>query len=51
MDNITVVEALRLNEGQSMVAAPILESCRGLLREIGKVTIEYCKQSMVESLM
>lgn len=44
MDNVTVVEALRLNEGHSMVAAPILESCRVLLREIGKVILEHCNK-------
>ena len=36
MDNVTMVEALRHNEGHSMVAAPLLEGCRMLLREIGK---------------
>lgn len=44
MDNITVVEALKLNEGHTMVAAPVLENCRNTLKEFGKVTIEHCNR-------
>ena len=49
MDNIVVVDALRMNEGHAMVAAPVLEECRFLLREFllrefGKVTIEHCNR-------
>jgi hypothetical protein len=36
-DNLTVVEALTKNEGYSLVAAPILNDCRNLLKEFGKV--------------
>ena len=41
MDNSVVVDAIHLNEGHSMVAAPVLDDCRELLREFGKVTIEH----------
>ncbi|KAI4982641.1 hypothetical protein ZWY2020_023133 [Hordeum vulgare] len=44
MDNIIVVEALRLNEGYSMVTAPLLDDCRELIREFRKVTIEHCNR-------
>lgn len=44
MDNIIVVEALKLNEGHAMVAAPVLEDCRNTLKEFGKVTIEHCNR-------
>nr|XP_020198839.1 spidroin-1-like [Aegilops tauschii subsp. strangulata] len=44
MDNIVVVDCLRLNEGHAMVAAPIFEECRILLRDKGKVTIEHCNR-------
>jgi ribonuclease HI len=44
MDNSVVVDALRLNEGQSMVAGPVLEDCRSLLRDFGKVSIEHCNR-------
>jgi ribonuclease HI len=44
MDNVEVVDALRLNEGQSRVAAPVLEDCRVLLQDFGKVTIEHCNR-------
>jgi ribonuclease HI len=44
MDNITVVDAIRMNEGHAMVAAPVLEDCRELLRDFGKVTIEHCNR-------
>ena len=37
MDNFIVVNALQLNEGQSMVAGPVLDECRELLRGFGKV--------------
>ena len=41
MDNVVMVEPLRFNEGQSMVSAPVLEECRILLQDFGKVTIEH----------
>ena len=44
MDNSVVVDAINLNEGHSMVAAPVLDDCRELLREFGKVTIEHCNR-------
>lgn len=37
-----MVEALQNNEGHSMVAAPILEDCRDILRDFGKVVVEHC---------
>ena len=44
MDNLIVVEALKFNTGQPMVAAPILEDCRKLLRDFGKVFLEHCNR-------
>ena len=41
-DNITVVEALKLNGGYSMMAAPVLDECRSYLEDFGKLTIEHC---------
>ncbi|XBH97489.1 hypothetical protein VPH35_127150 [Triticum aestivum] len=41
-DNITVVEALKLNGGYSMVAGPVLDECRSYLDDFGKFTIEHC---------
>lgn len=41
-DNITLVEAINLNEGYSMVAAPVLDECRSILNDFGKVNVEYC---------
>ena len=41
-DNITVVDALRFNEGYSMVAAPVLDECRSYLVDFGRFTIEHC---------
>ena len=40
--NLIVVQALHNNEGHSMVAAPILQDCRVMLREFGKVVVEHC---------
>ncbi|XBJ08758.1 hypothetical protein VPH35_013988 [Triticum aestivum] len=40
-DNITVVEALKLNGGYSMVAAPF-DECRSYLEDFGKFTIKHC---------
>ena len=44
MDNLAVVDALKFNTGQEMVAAPILEDCRSLLGEFGKVLLEHCNR-------
>ncbi|XBI85579.1 hypothetical protein VPH35_093708 [Triticum aestivum] len=44
MDNLVVVDALNQNAGHSMVAAPILDECRSLLQEFGKVLIEHCNR-------
>lgn len=43
------MEALNKNEGYGLVAAPILNACRSLLKEFGKVIIEHCirKTNMV----
>ena len=42
MDNLIVVQALHSNEGHSVVAAPILQDCRVMLREFGKAVVEHC---------
>ena len=42
MVNITAVNALRFNEGNSMVAAPVLDECRSYLVDLGRFTIEHC---------
>ena len=44
MDNITVVQALKQDEGYSMVAALILEDCRRDLSEFGKACVEFCNR-------
>ena len=44
MDNFVVVDAIHLNEGHSMVAALVLDDCRELLREFGKVIIAHCNR-------
>lgn len=41
-DSLIVTDALKLNEGYTLVAAPILDDCRSLLQDFGKVTIEHC---------
>lgn len=41
-DSLALVEALQNNSGHSTVAAPILEECRLLLINFGKVVIEHC---------
>ena len=41
-DNITVVVALKLNGGYSMVAGPVLDECRSYLEDFGKFIIENC---------
>lgn len=43
-DNLVLVEALQQNLGHSMVAAPILEECRLLLVDFGKVVLEHCNR-------
>jgi hypothetical protein len=44
MDNVIVVDAIRLNEGYSMVAAPVIDECREMLTDFEKVTIEHCNR-------
>lgn len=44
MDNIVVVNSLIRNEGHSMVAAPVIDDCRNMLADFGKVTIEHCNR-------
>ncbi|XBH73973.1 hypothetical protein VPH35_101004 [Triticum aestivum] len=44
MDNLMVVEVLNLNTGYSMISAPILDECRSLLSEFGKVSLEHCNR-------
>ena len=36
-----MVESLNMNSGQSMVAGPILDECRSLKEESGKVLFEH----------
>ena len=43
-DSLIVVDALRLNEGYALVAAPILEDFRKLSADFGKVIIEHCSR-------
>ena len=40
--SLILVEALQNNFGHSTMAAPILEECRLLLINFGKVVIEHC---------
>ncbi|XBI42163.1 hypothetical protein VPH35_126525 [Triticum aestivum] len=40
--NITVVAALKFNEGYSMVAAPVLDECHSHLVDFRRFTIEHC---------
>lgn len=44
MDNLVVVEALNMNTGQAMVAAPIIEECRSMKEDFGKVLFEHCNR-------
>lgn len=44
MDNITVVQALKEDEGYSMVAAPIIFDCRSEFSSFGKYCIEFCNR-------
>jgi hypothetical protein len=44
MDNLVVVEALNLNTGYSMISASILDECRSLLSEFGKISLEHCNR-------
>lgn len=39
-----VVDALKHNEGYSMVAAPIIDDCHSTMVEFGKVIIEHCNR-------
>ena len=44
MDNLIVVESLKSNSGHSMVVAPILDECRNLMEDFGKVEVEHCNR-------
>ena len=37
-----MVDALKFNEGYSMVAAPVLDECRRYLVDFGRFTIQHC---------
>ena len=37
-----MIDVVCLNEGDSVMAAPILDDCIELLRDFGNVTIELC---------
>lgn len=41
-DCLVLIEALQQNEGDSMVAAPILHECRLLFVNFGKFVLEHC---------
>ena len=41
-DSIIVIDSLKLNEGYILVASPILDDCRSLLQDFGKVIIKHC---------
>ena len=43
-DSSIVMDALRMNEGYALVAAPILEDFRKLSADFGKVIIEHCSR-------
>ncbi|KAM3242197.1 hypothetical protein ACQJBY_054713 [Aegilops geniculata] len=43
-DNATLVEAMVNNSGQDMVAGPILEGCRSLCLDFGKVFFQHCNR-------
>lgn len=51
MDKTIVVNALQLNDGHSMVASRVLEECRDLLRDMGKVFLEHCDRESNVTLM
>ena len=40
-DDVIVVDALKNNEGHSLVAAPILNDCRVLLEEFGNIYLDF----------
>ncbi|KAF6999523.1 hypothetical protein CFC21_015533 [Triticum aestivum] len=41
MVNLIVMESIQQNSGHSMVAAPILDECRSLILDFGKVSLEH----------
>lgn len=43
-DNITIVDAMANNTGHSMVADPILDECRQICTDFGKVLFEFCNR-------
>ncbi|XBH81254.1 hypothetical protein VPH35_106843 [Triticum aestivum] len=44
MDCLNLVESLQQNTGHSTIAAPILEDCRLLLLNFGKVILKHCNR-------
>ena len=43
-DNITVVDTIKCNKGYSRVAASVLDDCRSILLDFGRVNIEHCSR-------
>ena len=43
-DCMNLVDALQQNTGQSTIAAPILDDCRLLFLNFGKVILEHCNR-------
>ena len=43
-DCLVLIQALQKNEGHSMVAAPLLDTCRLSLLDFGKVVLEHCNR-------
>ena len=37
-----MVDAIRRNEGYSMVAAPIFDECKSFVEDFGKFAVEHC---------
>ncbi|XBJ25843.1 hypothetical protein VPH35_003405 [Triticum aestivum] len=44
MDNLVIVESLNYNTGHAMIASPLLDECRALSLDFGKVLIEHCNR-------
>ena len=47
MDNSVVVDAIKLNEGHSMVAAPLLDDCRNILGDFGRLLLSIALESQM----
>lgn len=43
-DNVTMVQAMENNSGQSMVAGPILDECHLLCLDFGEVFFQHCNR-------